>query len=1165
MLPVARRLTALLAAAVLAPAPSAQHDHVHLPDGFELVNAGGSFSQPVGMAFLPDGRAFVIQKNGVVRLWDDGLVQSQHVISLWNEVNNWGDRGLLGVAVHPGYVPDGGPTSWIYLLYTVSPVPGLDVEHNYEGKFSFSRLTRYQTTEVDGQILAIPESRHILLGNQLPDGSVPDCIASLHASHSNGSLHFAGDGSLFLGAGDGAHFDFADFGGADPEGFDDYIHPKTGLKGPTPREQDSGSFRAQDLRSLAGKILRLDPETGGGYSSNPFFDGDPYSNPSRIWTLGLRNPFRFTLVPGSGSTDPSLGQPDTVLIGDVGNGKWEAVFRATGGENYGWPCFESGHAGTVWLNHQHPPNPYSWPQCSDGFPGVPTSPLMAYRHWDGAGSVLPLNTYLGGDETPDPNGFAGSCVIGGPVYTGGSYPPEYDGLLFFADYADRWMRALEVGPAGNLVGVRDFGEDFPAIVDIERHPLTGDLYLLSPFGATGGVFQLRYGASLTPEVELVASPLGGPTPLRVSFDGTGSSDPEGAALTYTWDFGDGSPISNLSRTSHTYLRDGVFTATLTVSDPGGLSAQDSVTIAAGTLAPTVEILLPEPGLLFSAPEVVDLVAVASDPDGAELTWTWRVDEYHDTHVHPFVGIGSDPGTFSYEIGLHGEQEDLVYYSISVEVTDEEGLSVTDHIFVYPSDRVVDRTGLHVLGSSLSGLPPSVPPGAGNPDVEVVRDGVRPEVTAGAGDPLVQFDTFHATQGGTAGWVGYSLTLLPSDEFRWVELSFQEGLHAADGGWFESLDVEVFREGVWQSVAFLDIEPPYPFDQAGTPGFDGVHFETYRLSFDPIDGTAIRLVGETGGTAEYASIAELRALAIDKFLYAPSGFADVTDDNGAVIAKVYELTPPGPQGTGNPDPNTIRNGTFPPLGSTSDWAQFDTEHGGDQGDEDWIGYSFPTTKLFRRLLLQEGRVRPEGGEFETLSVETRAKGSSSWTPVTGLQVTPSYPGSVADYEGYLLDFDAVPARGIRVIGDPAGTVGYVSVGELRVYGEVPLEDCGWERLGPGSLPRDTLDLSAWQPPTLGTSFDVELAGLGGSGFAWFILSPLPPVLFEAGGTVFVDPAIVALLPHLSVGPDGEVALPVVLPLTPSFAGAEVVWQGFGIELASPGSLQHSNGLVMNICP
>ncbi len=127
-------------------------------------------------------------------------------------------------------------------------------------------------------------SRLVLIGHDEEDG-----IANCHASHAVGTAAFGDDGSLFVGAGEGAHFEHVD-GGQDLTQFDPLCEQMFG-------DQDVGALRAQDYHSLAGKILRIDPATGLGYPNNPFFDGDPASPASRIWVLGLRNPFRFTVRP----------------------------------------------------------------------------------------------------------------------------------------------------------------------------------------------------------------------------------------------------------------------------------------------------------------------------------------------------------------------------------------------------------------------------------------------------------------------------------------------------------------------------------------------------------------------------------------------------------------------------------------------------------------------------------------------------------------------------------------------------------------------------------------------------------------------------------------------------------------------------------------------------
>src|SRR5258707_14301514 len=92
-----------------------------------------------------------------------------------------------------------------------------------------------------------------------------DSPEELSPSHSIGTLRFAMDGSLLVGAGDGANFDYMDSGGHSPTIFG---------SGPNKVDpiEDIGAFRAQYINSLCGKILRVNPATGHGYASNPYAD-----------------------------------------------------------------------------------------------------------------------------------------------------------------------------------------------------------------------------------------------------------------------------------------------------------------------------------------------------------------------------------------------------------------------------------------------------------------------------------------------------------------------------------------------------------------------------------------------------------------------------------------------------------------------------------------------------------------------------------------------------------------------------------------------------------------------------------------------------------------------------------------------------------------------------
>ena len=394
-----------LAASLLALPAAPQAD---LPPFFELLEVPGGMTKPTDIEPLGDAGLLVAEKGG--RVWffehvpgEPGPVrQGLPAIDLTDEVNVQGDRGLLGLAVAPDFVPDGGPSSWLYLLYTASPIPGADLLYDEDDQFSHSMLTRYALeTDGSGRVVADLATRQVLLGERLPDGTAPDAIASLHESHSNGSIAFAPDGTLLFAAGDGAHFDQVDPGGLDAPGFDDFVHPVTGLRGQLTREQDSGAFRARDLRSLAGKVLRIDPDTGFGLPSNPYFDGDPTSLRSRVWATGFRNPFRLTHRPGTGASDPAQGAIGQWIVGDVGNARYEELDLVdAGGLDYGWPCFEGPIDAFGYSSFDRPePNPFGWPDCSDGAPGPVRAPLLAADHGV-PGLLEPLGAHKALDGSP---------------------------------------------------------------------------------------------------------------------------------------------------------------------------------------------------------------------------------------------------------------------------------------------------------------------------------------------------------------------------------------------------------------------------------------------------------------------------------------------------------------------------------------------------------------------------------------------------------------------------------------------------------------------------------------------------------------------------------------------------------------------------------------------
>jgi len=532
-------------------------DAITLPANFVSENAtpGNAFDTPTGIAFLPDGRMLVCEKKGRLLLVTNGVIQSTPVWSSTSEVLDQNDRGLLDVAVDPDFASN----RRIYLLYTVEPDSnGVDTDND-----AFGRLTRYDLTS-GATIEVIASSRAILMGVDWPHGPL-----SASPSHTIGRLQFGADGSLLVSIGDGASYTLTDDGGNDPPAFG---------AGRTDPQEDIGAFRSQYLSSLCGKVLRIDPATGAGYPSNPWYDGDPFSVQSRVWVYGLRNPYRFKVRPGTGSPGTGAGDPGTLYIGDVGYTLWEEIsVAAAAGKNFGWPCYEgfgpnSGYQAAEPLHHD----------CSTiGTPANPaphTPPLMSWHHTDPALS--------------QPLGIRGNAIAGLEFYTGNRYPTTYRGHLFFADYGRNWIKVARVDAANQLLSVLDFADDAQGPVGIEADPIDGDLYYVSI--NTGEVRRIRWTGPTgngMPIAQATVTPMVGVAPLVVSFSSAGSLDPDGDPIVTSWSFGDAGG-STQANPSHAYLQPGIYDAVLTVSDTAGGVARDTVTVIARASAtfPTAGVL-----------------------------------------------------------------------------------------------------------------------------------------------------------------------------------------------------------------------------------------------------------------------------------------------------------------------------------------------------------------------------------------------------------------------------------------------------------------------------------------------------------------------------------------------------------------------------------------------
>ncbi len=798
----------LVTAALLAAAATAQT----FPPGFyvEAAASGAVFNVPVNIAFAPDGRMFVAEKSGVVRVVVGDVVQPAPFIDLSGEVLDQHDRGLLGMALDPNFDANG----YVYLLYTFD----WDGTGDYQRTDAAGRLVRYTVSATDSNV-ADPASRTVLIGNSFSD-AMPAC----YFSHAPGDLHFGSDGTLLVSVGDAASYAQVDAGGLYPDCFG------TGRLDPS---QDIGAFRAQWVASYSGKILRVDPATGLGVPSNPFWTGNGADVASRVWCYGLRNPFRFAVRPG-GSTDPADARPGALYIGDVG---WESfeeldVSRAGGGENFGWPCYE-GPDPDAGYNAATPARAGCTSVGTPDNPSVPRGGMTWFHHTDPSLS-----------QPPD---FTGSTAIGGVFYTGTRYPPAWRGRLFYADFSEGWIRTLSVDSTDAFVDQQLFATGVGGIVDMEVDPVSGYIHYVDIF--TGRVMRLRHAAgdaNRPPAVVLTATPTWGAAPLAVQFDASGSTDPDGDPLAFAWDFGDGSTSTDPAPV-HVYA-EGVYDAAVTVTDTFGVATRRTTRIFAGDTPPVIDVFLPSDGTHASVGDVVYVVAVAHDAETVEdsLAYHWEVTQQHSDHDHPTFFTSNEQAA-PMTITEHGLPNEVNFLKITITVTDPQGLATQarhDLVLDRPGETDVTRSGTPIA------LVTTPAPGPDNPDLAVVADSVLPDTTAV--DPMLQYATRDGGPPRADDWIGYAF---PDTRF-FSRLTFVEGLQYADGGWWDSLSVEVRADGAWQPVRHFNAIPPYR-------GADGRPFDRYTLTFEAMAGDAIRMRGVPGGSATFTTCAELRVWEIPR--------------------------------------------------------------------------------------------------------------------------------------------------------------------------------------------------------------------------------------------------------------------------------------------------------------
>ncbi|NHC46244.1 ThuA domain-containing protein [Motilibacter aurantiacus] len=628
---------------------------------FEKVALDENTSAPFAMDVAPDGRVFFTELvRGQIRVYNPTSRTTSTAVTI--PVYSGGEDGLLGIALDPKFAENG----YLYVYYA----PASSDDTNPANWFSrLSRFTVGPNSQIDRAtekvLLTVPASR-------LPD----------EPGHTGGGLDFDAQGNLYLGVGDDVNPHSEPSGGYAP----------LSERPNTFHDARATSANTNDLR---GKVLRIKPEPDGTYSipqGNMFAPGTPKTKPE-IYAMGFRNPFRFSIDQKTGA----LGVADYSPDNNTDN------------------LANRGPAGIAEYNLVKEPGFYGWPLCmgnNEPFRDVDytTSPVTVGGFFNCNAPIndsvkntgltelpaaKPATMWYGYQRSSVQGGInqgGGLAPMGGPFYqydpeldSDTKFPQYYEGKPFFYDWARNRMFSLVLkdGQTG-IEKANPFlpNEQFLAPIDSKFGP-DGSLYVLDWGGGYGrdnpnsGLHRIDYiSGSRSPVAEAAATPDSGHAPLVVQFDGSASKDPEGAALTYAWDFdGNGTTDATTPTATHTYTANGVYDARLTVTDPEGKDGTTTVPITVGNTRPQVTFNLPPNGGFFDFGDQVSWDVEVTDAEDTQIADADIVIQPalgHDEHAHPSEPLSGRKGTATTSLGGgHGEGMN-VFYVLDARYTDKGG-------------------------------------------------------------------------------------------------------------------------------------------------------------------------------------------------------------------------------------------------------------------------------------------------------------------------------------------------------------------------------------------------------------------------------------------------------------------------------------------------------------
>ncbi|MFF0088120.1 carbohydrate-binding protein [Streptomyces canus] len=654
-----------------------------------LAKGEPEVGEPMSLAVLPDRSVLHTSRDGELRITDAaGTTRLAGKLDVYSH----DEEGLQGVGVDPQFTSN----RFIYLYYApplntpAGDAPETGTAADFAPFDGVNRLSRF-VLKTDGTLDAASETKII----DIPATRGICC-------HVGGDIDFDAAGNLYLSTGD-----------------DSNPFQSDGFTPIDERANRNPAFDAQrtagNTNDLRGKILRIKVNADGTYAipdGNLFAPGTDRTRPE-IYAMGFRNPFRFSVDkqtgivyvgdygPDAGAADPARGPAGQVEFA-----------RVTGPGNFGWPYCTGDNDAYVY---------YDFATGTSGAAFDCSAPKNTSPHNTGLTDLPPAQAaWIPYDNGSVPEFGTGSeSPMGGPVYhydpaldSPVKFPEAYDGDFFAGEFGRRWIKRITSDDNGTVQSINDI-------------PWTGTQVMDMAFGPDGALYVLDYGVSWfggdensalyrienatdghSPVAQAAADRTSGQAPLRVRFSSQGTSDQDGDALTYSWNFGDGA-TSTAANPTHTYKKNGTYSATLTAKDASGRTGSASVQIVVGNTAPKVTLELPQDGGLFSFGDAIPFKVRVSDPeDGRSIDCTKVKVTFvlgHDSHGHPVTSANGCTGTIQTSADGGHDEDANIFGVMDAEYTDNGGggqapLTSHDQSVLQPRHRQAEHFG---TGSGVS--------------------------------------------------------------------------------------------------------------------------------------------------------------------------------------------------------------------------------------------------------------------------------------------------------------------------------------------------------------------------------------------------------------------------------------------------------------------------------